>query len=176
MADERIASFDLSIINALATRCLSASAYFHITDPGGSVVVIRCSFVCRTGTEKRFHNRACRVCALVKWSKRYQRDCHAAEASRRTTRSWRRLVVPKRPRDRRGGALRLPHLRDVEICTGAVALPLTLLFSAIILLVVSRAYLGVHYASDVIGGFAVGAFSCGSVSCCQATAGATARG
>ena len=161
------ASFDLSIINALATirMPVGVSIFSLITDLGGSVVVIPVTLF---------------VCAIF-WYRKEVPFAVGLVASVLTGEvvkdAIKEIVTRPRPPVALHAVVEDGWSFPSGHATAAVALygfliyatwkfapapwriPLTLLFSAIILLVgFSRMYLGVHYASDVIGGFAVGAF------------------
>lgn len=161
-----LTSFDLNIISALAaTRTpVGVSVFSFITDLGGAVLVIPITlFVCAVFWYRKELPYAIGLVASVL----------GGEVAKNAIKE---IVTRPRPPVALHAVVEDGWSFPSGHATAAVALygfliyatwkfapapwrmPLTLLFSAIILLVgFSRMYLGVHYASDVIGGFAVGA-------------------
>ena len=161
-----LASLDLNIVYALSTvrTPVGVSMFSLITDLGGAVVVVPVALF---------------VCAILWYRK--ELPCAigliAAVLGGEVVKDGiKELVMRPRPPVALHAVIENGWSFPSGHTTAAVALygflvyatwkfapaqwrmPLTVLFSAIILSVgFSRMYLGVHYPSDVVGGFAVGA-------------------
>ena len=160
------ASFDLNTIYALAAirTPVGVGIFSLITDLGGSVVVVPVTlFVCAILWYRKELPYAIGLFASVLGGEALKDAIKEIVTRPRPTVALHAVVEDgwSFPSGHATAAVALYGFLIYATWKFAPApwrMPLTLLFSAIILLVgFSRMYLGVHYASDVIGGFAVGA-------------------